>query len=73
MREEIIVNNKNLRRSGECCIRFPDGSVSADALHEELVADVDVSDFEVESRTQLVANGVPADALNTLFPHLPPI
>ena len=68
-----IVNEKNPRRSGECCIRYPDGSVSADALHEQLVAGVDVSDFEAESRAQLLASGVPADALNRLFPHLPPI
>lgn len=50
------------RRSGEGCIRYPDGSVSAAALHDELVAGVDVSDFEAESRAQLLANGVPADA-----------
>ena len=71
--EKIIVNNKNPRRSGECCIRYPDGSVSDDALHEEMLAGVDVSDFEAESRAQLLANGVPADALNRLFPHLPQI
>ena len=52
---------------------YPDGSVSADALHEQLVAGVDVSDFEAESRAQLLANGVLADTLNRLFPHLPPI
>jgi hypothetical protein len=67
------VDNKNRRRGGECCIRYPDGSVSADALHEQLVAGVDVSDFDAEARARLLANGVPADALNRLFPHLPPI
>lgn len=67
------MNSKNPRRSGECCIRYADGSVSADALHEEMLAGVDLSDFEAESRAQLFANGVPADALNRLFPHLPPI
>lgn len=67
------MNNKNPRRSGECCSRYADGSVSADSLHEEMLAGVDLSDFEAQTRAQLLANGVPADALNTLFPHLPPI
>ena len=67
------MNNKISRRSGEGCVRLRDGSVSADSLHEQLVAGVDVSDFDAESRAQLLANGVPADALNRLFPHLPPI
>jgi hypothetical protein len=61
------------RRSGEACIRYADGSISADALVQEMLAGVDVSDFDAESRAHLHANGVPADALNRLFPHLPPI
>jgi len=67
------VNNKNPRRSGECGIRYPDCSVSADALHEQLVAGVAVSDFDADTRAQLLAKGVPADTLNRRFPHLPPI
>ncbi len=36
----------------------PDGSVSADALHEQLVAGVDVSDFEMESKVNYCPTGV---------------
>jgi hypothetical protein len=63
------VNQKNPRRSGECCIRYPDGSVSADALHEQLVAGVDVSDFEMQTKAQLIEAGVPKEVMDRLIPE----
>jgi hypothetical protein len=63
------VNSKNPRRSGEGCIRYPDGSVSADALHEQLVAGVDVSDIEMESKAELIKNGVPKEVMDRLIPE----
>ena len=63
------MNNKNPRRSGEGCIRLPDGSVSADALHEQLVAGVDVSDFEMQTKAQLIEAGVPKEVMDRLIPE----
>jgi hypothetical protein len=63
------VNEKNPRRSGEGCIRYPDGSVSADALHDQLVAGVDVSDFEMQTKAQLIEAGVPKEVMDRLIPE----
>ncbi len=63
------MNQKNPRRSGECCIRYPDGSVSADALHDQLVAGVDVSDFEMQTKAQLIEAGVPKEVMDRLIPE----
>jgi hypothetical protein len=63
------VNNKNPRRSGECCIRYLDGSVSDDALHEEMLAGVDVSDFEMQTKAQLIEAGVPKEVMDRLIPE----
>jgi hypothetical protein len=62
------VNQKNPRRSGEGCIRYHDGSVSADALHDQLVAGVDVSDFEMQTKAQLIEAGVPKEVMDRLIP-----
>ncbi len=67
--EKIIVNNKNPRRGGECCIRYPDGTVSADALVEEMLAGVDVSDFEMQTKAQLIEAGVPKEVMDRLIPE----
>jgi hypothetical protein len=63
------VNNKNSRRSGECCIRYPDGSVSADALVEEMLAGVDDYDFDMESKVLLIRNGVSKEVMDRLIPE----
>jgi len=67
--EEITVNNKNPRRSGECCIRYPDGTVSADALVEEMLAGVDDYDFCVQDKARLIKNGVPEQVSDRLMPE----
>ncbi len=65
--------NKTAKRGGECCVRLADGTYSADALHEQMTAGVDDSDFRAETRAKLHAKGIPAAALNGLFPDLPPL
>jgi len=69
MREEIIVNNKNPRRSGEGCIRLPNGTVSADALVEEMLAGVDDYDFCMQDKAELIENGVPEKVMDRLIPE----
>jgi hypothetical protein len=59
MRRRAIVNNKKPRRTGECCVVFPDGSLSADALVEEMLAGVDDYDFCALDKSRLIKNGVP--------------
>ncbi|MGO9930442.1 MAG: hypothetical protein ACLPV8_01295 [Steroidobacteraceae bacterium] len=63
------MNNGNPRRSGECCIRYADGTVSDDALHAEMLAGVDDYDFEMESKAQLIKNGVPKVVMDRLIPE----
>lgn len=65
--------NKTAKRGGECCVRLADGTYSADALHEQMVEGIDDSDFRAETRAKLLAKGVPAAALNSVFPDLPPL
>ena len=67
------MNEKHLRRGGEACIQMPDGSFSANALHEQMTEGADDSDFRAETRAKLHAQGVPAAALNRLFPGLTPL
>jgi hypothetical protein len=69
MRRRSIVNNKNPRRGGEGCIRYADGTVSADALVEEMLAGVDVYDFEMDPKAQLIKNGVPKEIMDRLIPE----
>jgi hypothetical protein len=66
--EKIIVNNKNPRRSGECCVRYADETVSDDALHEQLVAGVDVYDYDMQAKAELIKNGVPKEVMDRLIP-----
>ena len=63
------LSNKNPSRSGEGCLRYPDGSVSADALHEQLVAGVDDYDFCMQDKAELIRNGVPKAVLDRLIPE----
>ena len=66
---KIIVNNENPRRSGEGCIRYADGSVSADALVEEMLAGVDDYDFCAQDKAELIKNGVPKEIMDQLIPE----
>ncbi len=66
--EKIIVNKKNPRRSGECCVVYPDGSVSADALHEKMIEGIDMHDFDMQARAELIKNGVPQAVMDRLIP-----
>ena len=64
----------NRRRSpnagGECCVKLPDGTFSADALHEQLVAGVDDSDIRAKTRRLLIESGLPPHQVNMLFRDL---
>lgn len=60
-------------RGGEACVLLEDGSVSSAALHEQLTEGVDDRDFRAGTREKLLAQGVPASALNRLFPDLAPL
>lgn len=64
---------KTNRRGGEVCVRLADGTYSADALHEQMTEGVDDSDIRAKTRAHLHAKGIPAAALNGLFPDLPPL
>lgn len=63
------MNNKNPRRSGEGCTRLPDGSVSADALVEQMLAGVDDYDFCMQDKARLIARGVPKAVADRLIPE----
>ena len=63
------MNNKDPRRSGECCVVYADGSVSADALVEEMLAGVDDYDFCMQDKARLIANGVPKEVMERLIPE----
>ncbi len=63
------MNNKNPSPSGESCIRLPDGSVSADALVEEMLAGVDDYDFCMQDKARLIKDGVPKAVMDRLIPE----
>jgi hypothetical protein len=65
--------NKTVKSGGETCIKLADGTYSDVAIHDEIMAGVDDSDIRARSRAKLHAAGVPAAALNRLFPDLPPL
>jgi hypothetical protein len=67
--EKNIVSNKNPRRSGEGCIRLRDGSVSADALVEQMLAGVDDYDFCMQDKAELIKNGLPKVVADRLIPE----
>jgi hypothetical protein len=69
----IHMNQRHSKRGGEACIQLPDGSFSDAALHEQLTEGVDDCDFRAGTRAKLHAQGVPAAALNRLFPDLTPL
>jgi hypothetical protein len=45
-------------RGGECCVIRSDGTVFADALHEQMVEGVDDSDFQAKTRQTLHNRGL---------------
>jgi hypothetical protein len=51
------------------CIRYPDGSVSADALVEQMLAGVDDYDFCMQDKAELIKNGVPKEVIDRLIPE----
>jgi hypothetical protein len=67
------MNENKTRCGGEVCVKKADGTYSADALHEQMTAGVDDSDFRAKTRATLHAKGIPATALNGLFSDLPPL
>jgi hypothetical protein len=69
-----IVSNidRAANKSGVACVNA-DGSYATDALHEQMTAGVDDSDIRARTRAKLHVRGVPAAALNGLFPDLPPL
>lgn len=67
------MSEKNTRRGGEVCVQQQDGSYSDAAIHDEIMAGVDDSDIRAKTRAALHAKGIPAAALNGLFPDLPPL
>jgi hypothetical protein len=42
---------------------YPDGAVSADALVDQMLAGVDDYDFDMESKAELIKNGVPKEVM----------
>jgi hypothetical protein len=60
-------------RSDGACVVDTDGSPSNAALHEQMTDGVDDSDIRARTRVELYAAGVPAAALNRLFPDIPPL
>jgi hypothetical protein len=65
--------NKTAKSGGAACVRNADGTYSADALHEQMTAGIDDADIRARTRAHLHAKGIPAAALNGLFPDLPPL
>ena len=68
-----MMAEKTNRRGGEACVEQQDGTYSDAAIHEEIMAGVDDSDIRARTRAELHAKGVPAAALNSVFPDLPPL
>lgn len=68
-----ILNGNRNRRGSEVCVQNPDGTYSDAAIHEQIIANVDDSDFRAETRLKLLALGVPASAVNSLFSDFPPL
>jgi hypothetical protein len=66
------MNEKKTKGGGEVCVRQPDGTYSDVAIHEEIMAGVDDSEFRAQSRAKLRALGVPPEVLQSLFSDLPP-
>jgi hypothetical protein len=62
------MNEKYLRRGGEACVQISVGVYSDAALHEQLTEGVDDSDFRMETRAKLLAQGVPSSALDRVLP-----
>jgi hypothetical protein len=62
------MNEKHLRRGGEACVQISGGGYSDAALHEQLTEGVDDSDFRMETRAKLLAQGVPISALDRVLP-----
>lgn len=74
MRDGHETKSDDCRKRGfEGCVLSADGTYSAVALHEALTEGVDDSDIRARTRAELHAAGVPAAALNRLFPDLPPV
>lgn len=65
--------SKTARTGGEACVQLANGTYSDAAIHEEIMAGVDDSDIRAKTRAELHAKGIPAAALNGLFPDLPPL
>jgi hypothetical protein len=64
---------KTAKSGAEACVQLANGTYSDAAIHEQMTAGVDDSDFRAETRAKLHAKGVPAAALNSVFPDLPPL
>jgi hypothetical protein len=67
------MNETALTHGSEVCVQLPDGGFSDAAIHDAIMAGVDDSDIRARTRAKLHAGGVPAEALNRLFPDLPPL
>jgi hypothetical protein len=61
------------RRSDSAYVIDSDGSISNAALHEQMTEGVDDRDLRAQDRAKLHAAGVPAAALNSVFPDLDPL
>jgi hypothetical protein len=64
---------KDNKSGGECCVQNGDGTFSDYPLQEQMVEGVDDSHFRAQTRAELHARGIPAAALNGLFPDLTPL
>lgn len=72
MRPSLLMSQKKTKQGGEVCVRQPDGTYSDVAIHEEIMAGVDDSEFRARTRSHLRAKGIPSEALQALFSDLPP-
>ena len=73
MRSSALMSENKTRRGDAVCVKSADAAYSSDALHEQLVEGIDDSDIRARTRAKLHAKGIPAAALNGLFPDLPPL
>jgi hypothetical protein len=73
VRLSTLMNENKTKCGGEVCVKNANGTYSADAIHEQMTAGVDDSDIRARTRDKLHARGIPAAALNGLFPDLPPL
>lgn len=65
------MNSQRDRKGGEACVRRADGTYSDAALHEELTAGVDDSDFRARTRAILLAAGLSEAALDRVLAPSP--